>query len=113
MIQKLNQKTELVNADLKHLFNWLNANKTSLNVKKTEMVIFKSKQKKLEGDLKIKLCVKRLYPTESVKYLGVKIDANLTWQHHGLSGVKWISKLWQLPGSFYVLFMKNAFQEKN
>ena len=25
---------------------------------------------------------KRLYPTESVKYLGVKIDTNLTWQHH-------------------------------
>ena len=46
------------------------------------MVIFKSKQKKLEGDLKIKLCGKRLYPTESVKYLGVKIDTNLTWQHH-------------------------------
>ena len=53
-------------------------NKISLNVKKTEMVIFKSKQKKLEGDLKIKLCGKRLYPTESVKYLGVKIDTNLT-----------------------------------
>ena len=46
------------------------------------MVIFKSKQKKLEGDLKIKLCGKRLYSTESVKYPGVKIDANLTWQHH-------------------------------
>ena len=38
------------------------------------MVIFKSKQKKLEGDLKIKLCGKRLYPTESVKYLVEKID---------------------------------------
>ena len=38
------------------------------------MVIFKSKQKKFEGDLKIKLSGKRLYPTESVKYLGVKID---------------------------------------
>ena len=37
---------------------------------------------KFEGDLKIKLCGKRLYPTESVKYLGVKIDTNLTWQHH-------------------------------
>ena len=46
------------------------------------MIIFKSKQKKLEGDLKIKSCGKRLYPTESVKYLGVKIHANLTWQHH-------------------------------
>ena len=35
------------------------------------MVIFKSKQEKLEGDLKIKLCGKRLYPVESVKYLGL------------------------------------------
>ena len=63
-------------------FNWLNANRISLNVKKTEMVIFKSKQKKLEGDLKIKLCGKTLYPTESIKYLGVKIDTNVTWQHN-------------------------------
>ena len=38
------------------------------------MVIFKSKQKKFEDDLKMKLSVKRLYPTESVKYLAVKID---------------------------------------
>ena len=46
------------------------------------MVFFKSKQKKFEGDFKIKLCGKRLYPTESVKYLGVKIDTNLSWQYH-------------------------------
>ena len=47
------------------------------------MVIFKSKQKKFEGDLKIKLSGKRLYLTESVKYLGVKIVTNLSWQYHG------------------------------
>ena len=46
------------------------------------MIIIKSKQKKLEGDFKIKLCGKRLNPTEIVKYLGIKIDRNLTWQHH-------------------------------
>ena len=46
------------------------------------MVIFISKQNKFEGYLKIKLCGKRLYPTESVKYLGVKIDTNLTSQYH-------------------------------
>ena len=63
-IGKLNKQ---VSADLKHLVNWLNANKISLSVKKTEKVIFKSKQKKLGRDLKIKLCGKRLYPTESVK----------------------------------------------
>ena len=30
----------------------------------------------------MKLCGKRLYPTESVKYLSVKIDTNLSWQYH-------------------------------
>ena len=46
------------------------------------MVIFKFKQKNFEGDLKIKIYGKRLYPTESVKYLDVKIDTNLSWQYH-------------------------------
>ena len=54
-IKKLNK---LVNTDLKHLVNWLNPNKISLNVKKTEMVIFKSNQNKIDGDLKIKFVVK-------------------------------------------------------
>ena len=43
------------------------------------MIIFKSKQKKFEGELKIKLCDKRLYPTESVEYVSLKIDTNLKW----------------------------------
>ena len=41
------------------------------------MVIFKSKQKKFEGDLNVKLCCERLYPNESVKHVRVKIDTNL------------------------------------
>ena len=46
------------------------------------MAIFKYKQKKFEGDLKIKLCSKRIYPTESAKYLWVTIDVNFSWQYH-------------------------------
>ena len=41
--------------------------------------MFQSKQNNIEGDLKIKLCGKRIYPMESVKHLEVKIDANLSW----------------------------------
>ena len=51
-----------------------------MKIKFHSMVIFKSQQKKFEGDLKVWLCGKRLYSTENVKYLGVKIDANLNWQ---------------------------------
>ena len=48
-----------VNYDLKNLSNWLKANKISLNVGKTELVLSSSK-KQLDYDLKIKLNGKRL-----------------------------------------------------
>ena len=43
--KKLNR---LVNLDMKHLSVWLNANKISLNVQKSELVIFKQKRKVLD-----------------------------------------------------------------
>ena len=57
-------------------------NKISLNVSKTELIIFKPKRKPLDFNMKIKLNGKRLYPTDSVKYLGVKIDSKLNWKSH-------------------------------
>ena len=42
----------------------------------------KSNRKKFEGDLEIKLCGERLYPTKSVQYQGVKTDTNLSWQYY-------------------------------
>ena len=69
-----------VNYDLKNLSNWLKANKISLNVGKTELVLFTSSKKQLDCDLKIKLNGKRLYEANSVKYLG--IDRRLTWKQH-------------------------------
>ena len=71
-----------MNFDLKNLLYWLNANKISLNVKKTELVIFKSKRKQFDHEIKLKLSCKKLFPTDSVKYLGVKIDGNFSWKFH-------------------------------
>ena len=62
-----------INSDLRNLTNWLNANKISLNVSKNELILFKPKMKKLDFDLKLRLNGKRIYPTKSVKYLGIKI----------------------------------------
>ena len=67
-----------VNYDLKKLLNWLKANKISLNVGKTELVLFISSKKQLDCDLKIKLNERRLCETNSVKYLGIQIDKRLT-----------------------------------
>ena len=69
-----------VNYDLKNLSNWLKAKKTSLNVGKTELVIFSSSEKELDYDLKIKLNRKRLYEIDSEKYLEIQIDKRLTWK---------------------------------
>ena len=71
-----------VNYDLKNLSNWLKANSISLNVGKTEFVLLTSSKKQLDCDLKIKLNGKRLYETDSVKYLGIQIDKRLTWKQH-------------------------------
>ena len=45
--------------------------------KKTELVIFKHQKKKVDS-IKIKLICKRLFPSKSVKYLGIKINENFT-----------------------------------
>ena len=69
-----------VNYDLKTLSNWLKANKISLNVGKTELVLFTSSKKQLYCDLKIKLNGKWLYETDLVRYFGIQIDKRLTWK---------------------------------
>ena len=80
--KSVNKLNKYINFDMKNLTDWLNANKISLNVKKTELVIFKHKKKKLECRIRIKLSRKRLYPSNSIRYLGVKIDENLNWKDH-------------------------------
>ena len=54
------QINKVVNNDLKFLVQWLNANKISLNVAKTEVVIFRGKKKQLDCDPNLKLCGKSL-----------------------------------------------------
>ena len=72
MAKKLNQ-------DLKSLSQWLKANKLSLNVKKTELIIFRRKAAKIDYSIKFKLDGKRLTPVNTVKYLGILLDKHLHW----------------------------------
>ena len=64
---------------MKQLNNWLSANKIYLNVEKTEPANFKFPRKVLLDEIKIKLSGKRLYPSNSVKYLDIKIERFLYW----------------------------------
>ena len=69
-----------VNQYLKNLTNWLNGNKSFLNVSKTEVVLFKLSRKLTDVSLNLKLNGKRLYPTNSVKDLGINNDENVNWK---------------------------------
>ena len=46
------------------------------------MVLFRPKTKSMDFNLQIKLNGKRLYETNSVKYLGIRIDKKLNWKAH-------------------------------
>ena len=75
----LDRLSKQVNKDLSNLSNWLRANKLSLNVKKTELVIFRPRKLKIDHSFKFKLDGKRLVRTHSVKHLEVLIDEHLLW----------------------------------
>ena len=87
-----------VNKELTSVCNWLMANKLSLNTKKSNFVIFRPYQKRMNLDVTIKLCdhdknsLILLERKDYVKYLGVLIDSNLTWKQHILSISSKISK---------------------
>ena len=49
---------------------------------KTELIILKPQGKPLDFNMKMKLNGKRLCPTDSVKYLGIKIDSKLNWESY-------------------------------
>ena len=72
---------KLVNADLKILYNWLLANKISLNCDKTEIVFFR-KPGERSPNLKIKMNGNRIYPSKYIKYLGMFLDETLNGAIH-------------------------------
>ena len=77
-ISKINRS---LNKALKELSFWLYANKITLNIAKTEVILFKTKHKPA-SDWRLKLCRIRLYKTKYLRYLGIKIDRNLNWKIH-------------------------------
>jgi len=78
----LKSLTKKLNIDLKCLTNWLNSNKIALNSSKTELLLFKPRHKICTYDAKFTINGNRIYPSKSVKYLGIYIDDTLSWETH-------------------------------
>ena len=72
----------VLNKELKQLHTWLIVNRLSLNIEKTNFVIFHPYNKPLKQKITLKIQKKAISEKSHVKYLGIKIDASLTWQNH-------------------------------
>ena len=86
--KNLKSLENIVNAELHKLYIWLTSNKLTLNIKKSNFVIFRPYQKRLSFQPKISIVDNEknmsvpLDCKDYVKYLGILIDSNLSWKIH-------------------------------
>ena len=71
-----------MNEDLRLIYVWLCANRLSLNVDKTEFVVFRPPHKNNFTRFTLKLNRTVLHESPKIKYLGLILDRNLSWKHH-------------------------------
>ena len=72
--------TRVVNRELDKLYTWFTVNKRSLNVSKTNYIIFGNC--KLNCDLDIRIHNNQIARVNNKKFLGVLIDEKLDWKKH-------------------------------
>ena len=71
-----------VNSELNKLFLWLNVNRLSLNIDKTNFIVFHPNNKPKKKRITIKINNKAIKEKEYIKYLGVLIDPQLSLKVH-------------------------------
>ena len=71
----------IVNKALKKLVEWLRANRLSLNVDKTEFIIFRPPKRSCERII-LNLDGKKIFESSYIKYLGLLLDSRLSWKFH-------------------------------
>ena len=79
----LNSLKKVINSDIREVMEWLNSNRLSLNVKMSKLLLFQSKQSKIDlSSFSVSLSGTKMTPENDVKYLGMQIDNNLSWDAH-------------------------------
>jgi len=69
-----------VNSELTSIVAWIQANKLTINFKKTNFILFGDKSQR--HSINIFCSEQTLSQVDSVKYLGILIDSKLTWTSH-------------------------------
>ena len=89
--------------ELQNIGVWLKCNKLSVNIKKTNYVIFKPRQKKFNSGISLSFGGKPLQQSNITKFLGVDIYDHLTWKYH----INYICK--QIAKSIGIMFRSRFF----
>ena len=79
--KNIQEVENIYNKELSAVAEWLNANKLTLNIKKSNLILFRNNKKPAEN-LKIKIKGEQIEEKEFTKYLGLLIDNKLTWNYH-------------------------------
>ena len=80
--ENLNNLEVVINNELKKLHTWLIVNRLSLNIDKTNFVVFHPFNKPITKKITLKIYKKALSERDHVKYLGILIDSTLSWKNH-------------------------------
>ena len=81
-----------INFELSKLTEWFQANRLSINFKKSNLMIFKPRQMRKTFDISITLSNHSIDRVNETVFLVVIIDANLSWKPHIASVARKVSK---------------------
>ena len=81
-----------LNSELNRLSTWFKANKLSLNLKKTNFMLFKPRQKRYHFPMQICINDQRIEQVKETVFLGVVLDEHLSWKPHISQVARKISK---------------------
>ena len=73
---------QVANAELKSVDNWLTAKKLSLNINKTNCIVFRTTHSKLPDQHTLQLRKKDIKRVASLNFLGIIVHEHLSWKPH-------------------------------
>jgi len=108
--KNLNELYNIVNSDLQNLYDWFNANKLSLNISKTNYMLFTNHDIPdiTIQNLEIKIGAQVIERKKNLKFLGVQIDENLNWHEHITNTMNKVAKT-----SYSIKMVKNILPKQN
>ena len=80
--KNINELLLMVNLELQKLCTWFSVNKLTLNIGKTNFMLFTKHNVQSPSDIKICIKGQNIERVKVTKFLGVLIDEKLSWKEH-------------------------------